>query len=291
MQAMEIANDALDSVLGNLKAALRFSIPILLLNIGLIGLLSYDFWQVALSGNSFGAQAILNDPFGTTRVIVIPLLVLVISLYWVTVAWHRFVILDEQPNKILPKLHLGRIWAYVWRLLVLAIAIGFVVGVPLAIVSSMMGGAGKINVADYSQALARGPVDVVFNAIGTTLFAYAFMRYSPWLVAAAVGAPIKASTGREATYWARKDIFVLAIGYAAVALIGALLGNGFQFGFWPIDLSIAFALRWVTFMFSISLLTTLYQKSAAYYSNDETTFLDDSESRRKDADFYSLRKD
>lgn len=268
MQAMEIANDALDSVLGNLKAALKFSIPILLLNIGLIAVLSYDFWQTALSGNSFGAQAILNDPFGTTRVIVIPILVLVISLYWVTVAWHRFVILDEQPNRILPKIHLGRIWAYIWRLLVLAIVIAFVVGVPIAILASLFGGTGKINFADYSEALAKGPVDVVFNVLGTIAFAYAFMRYSPWLVAAAVGAPIMASTGRESTYWARKDIFILAIGYAVVALIGALLGNGFQFGFWPIDLSIAFALRWVTFMFSISLLTTLYQKSVAYYSSN-----------------------
>ncbi len=287
MQAMEIANDALDSVLGNLKAALRFSIPILLLNIGVIGLLSYDFWQVALSGNSFGAQAILNDPFGTTRVIVIPLLVLVISLYWVTVAWHRFVILDEQPNKILPKLQLGRIWAYIWRLLVLVIVIAFVVGVPIAILANLFGGSGRINFADYSEALARGPVDVVFNVIGTTAFAYAFMRYSPWLVAAAVGRPISAGTARRATFWARKSIFVLAIGYAIVALIIGVLGSGFQFGFWPVDLPISFALRWVTFMFSISLLTTLYQKNVAVYSNDETIFLDAKESRKLKPEFYS----
>jgi len=44
MQAMDIANDALDSVLGNFKAALKITLPVLLLNLGLIALLSYDFW-------------------------------------------------------------------------------------------------------------------------------------------------------------------------------------------------------------------------------------------------------
>lgn len=268
MQAMDIANDALDSVLGNFKAALKITLPVLLLNFGLIALMSYDFWQAALSGNRFGAEAILKDPYGTTRVVFVPLLMVGISLYWVTVAWHRFVILDEQPNGILPKLHLGRIWAYIWRLLVLAILAGLVVGLPLGVLSNAFGVGGRINFTDYSAALQNGPFAVALHILGTTLFSYLFMRYSPVLVGAAIGRPITVGTAQASTFAVRKDIFILAIGYAAVALIHSMIGGGLQFGFWPIDLCIALALQWVTFMFSISLLTTLYQKSVAYYADD-----------------------
>lgn len=267
MQAMDIANDALDSVLGNYKAALRISVPIFVLGLGLIALFSFDFWQTVLSGNGFGARAILNDQFGTVRVIYIPLLIVITSLYWVTITWHRFIILNELPRGILPKLHLGSIWAYIWRLFVLSFVIGIVTALPLVILSSIFGAGGKINIANYSQALANGPVAVIFNILGTIFFTYAFLRYSPFLVAAAIGMPIRAATGRESTYWARNDIFLMAAGYAFVTLVYALVGAGLSSGFWQIDLAIVLALQWVAFMFTISLLTTLYQKSVAHYSS------------------------
>lgn len=261
MQAMDIANDALDSVLGNYKAALKITVPILGLGLGLIALLSFDFWQTALSGNGFGARAILKDPFGTVRVVLIPLLIVITSLYWVTITWHRFIILDEQPRGVLPKLHLGSIWAYIWRLSVLSFVIGFMTAVPLATLSRIFGGNGRINIANYADALASGPVAVIFNILGTIFFTYAFLRYSPFLVAAAIGKPIMASTGRQASLWARNDIALMAVGYALVTLVYALVGAGVSSGFWQIDLAIVLALQWVAFMFTISLLTTLYQKS------------------------------
>jgi len=261
MQAMDIANDALDSVLGELKIALKISIPVLVLSLGLIGLLSYDFWLNVFSGNGFGMRAILNDQYGTIRVIIVPLFIVIIGMYWVTVAWHRFVILGEQPSGVLPKLNLGCIWAYLWRLIILSFVIGLVVALPLAILSSMFGGGGKINIADYSQALQNGPVAVIFNILGTIGFSYGFMRYSPFLVAAAVGQPIRAATGRESTYWARESVFLLAIGYAVMSLVYTLVGGGMSTGLWQADLLMLLAMQWVAFMFTISLLTTLYQKS------------------------------
>ncbi|MCF6316632.1 MAG: hypothetical protein L3J30_10190 [Marinosulfonomonas sp.] len=266
MRAMDIANDALDSVLGDFKIALKISIPVMLLNLVVSAIFGFDFWQALFSGDGRGAQAIMDAPYGAIKIIIIPLLFVLLSMYWVTVAWHRFVILDEQPSGMFPKLHLGRIWAYIWRLLVLTIVIAFVIALPLALLSSILGGGGKINIANYSEALARGPVAVVFNLIGTILFAYVFLRYSPFLVAAAIGKPIAAASGREATYWAKKDIFLLAVGYAVMSLVYTLIGGGLSTGLWQIDLAIILALQWVAFMFTISLLTTLYQKSVAYYS-------------------------
>lgn len=267
MQALNIANEALDSILGNLRTALRISIPVLLLVLIVSAILSFDFWQALMMGGEAGADSILRAPFGVIRIIFLPLLLIGIGMYWVTVAWHRFIILNEQPNGMLPKLHFGRIWAYFWRLIVLTFLCGVVVALPLAVLSSLMGGSGRINVSDYSEALAGGPVTVFFNFIGTTLFAYAFFRYSPFLVAAAVGQPMMASTGRESTYLARFDIFLLAVGYAVMSLVYTLVGGGMALGFWPIDLAIILVLQWITFMFTISLLTTLYQKSVAYYSS------------------------
>jgi len=270
MQAMDIANDALDSVLGDIKTALKISIPVLLLNIIIVTILGYSFWQALFSGNAREAQAFLDAPFGSAAILFVAVLI-VFSMYWVTVAWHRFVILDERPTGILPKLYLGSIWAYIWRLLVLAFVIGLVAVFPLALLSSALGGGGSINIADYSEALQIGPIAVLFNMIGTTVFAYAFLRYSPFLVAAAIGKPIKAATGRESTYWARKAIFILAVGYAAMSLVYTFIGGGLSTGLWPIDLAIILALQWVAFMFTISLLTTLYQKSVVQYSEDGET--------------------
>lgn len=271
MQAMDIANDALDKVLGNIKTALQISIPILLLVLIIVAAISFSFWQAVYSGNDSGVRDFMSALMGVARVVVIPVILIVIGLYWVTVAWHRFVILDEKPAGILPNLHFGCIWGYLWRLVVLSFVIGIVIGLPLAILSNVVGGGGQINIADYSEALKAGPVAVIINMVGTAAFAYVFIRYSPFLVAAAIGQPIKASTARESTYWARKAIFVLAIGYAVMSLVSTFIGGGLSTGFWPIDLAIILALQWVAFMFTVSLLTTLYQKSVAYYSDNEET--------------------
>lgn len=269
MQAMDIANEALDSVLGNVKTALRISIPIFLFCFALAALMGFDFWKVFLSSQDKEQLSLIMQPrFSTLRVFIIPVIVLVGSMYWITVAWHRFIILGEQPRGILPKLHLGRIWAYIWRLMVLTIVIGLVGILPLAILSSAVGG-GKVDVANYSEALAIGPIAVVMNALGTIVFAYAFMRYSPFLVAAAIGKPIWAASGRKATYWIRKDIFLLSIGYAVVTLLSTIVGAGVSVGILYIDLGITLGFHWIAFMFSISLITTLYQQSAEHHVGTE----------------------
>ena len=271
MQAMDIANDALDKVLGNIKTALQISILVLLLVLIIVAAISFPFWQAVYSGSDSGARAFMSAPMGRARVILIPAVLIVIGLYWITVAWHRFVILDEKPAGILPKLHLGCIWGYLWRLIVLSFTIGIVIGLPLVILSNIVGGGGQIKIGDYSEARKLGPIAVFINMVGTAAFAYVFLRYSPFLVAAAIGQPIKASTGRESTYWAREAILVLAIGYAVMSLVSSFIGGGLSTGFWQIDLAIVLALQWVAFMFTISLLTTLYQKSVAYYSDNDVT--------------------
>ncbi len=267
MQAMDIANDALDKVLENIKTAFQLSIPVLSIVLIISAAFSFSFWLAVYSGNDSGVRAFMSAPLGMARAFAIPVLLIVIGVYWITVAWHRFVILEEKPAGILPKLHLGCIWGYLWRLVVLSFVIGIVIGLPLAILSNVVGGGGQINIADYSEALKSGPVAVIINMVGTAAFAYVFMRYSPFLVAAAIGQPIKASTGRESTYWARKAIFVLAIGYAVMSLLSSFIGGGLSTGFWPIDLAIVLVLQWVGFMFTISLLTTIYQKSAEQYAD------------------------
>ncbi len=267
MQAMDIANDALDKVLENIKTAFQLSIPVLSIVLIISAAFSFSFWLAVYSGNDSGVRAFMSAPLGMARAFAIPVLLIVIGVYWITVAWHRFVILEEKPAGILPKLHLGCIWGYLWRLVVLSFAIGIVIGLPLAILSNVVGGGGQINIADYSEALKSGPVAVIINMVGTAAFAYVFIRYSPFLVAAAIGQPIKASTGRESTYWARKAIFVLAIGYAVMSLLSSFIGGGLSTGFWPIDLAIVLVLQWVGFMFTISLLTTIYQKSAEQYAD------------------------
>lgn len=260
MRALQIANEAFDSITHNLGAALRISLTVFLFIILLTGVLGFDFWQALFSGHVMKADFLIKSH--PIRIVLVPLFVFLVGLYWITVAWHRFVILKEKPTGILPKFNGGRIWAYFWRLVVLSFVIGFVGLLPLVLISSSITGASSVNIGDYSNAIETGFIGIIINMIGTAIFAYAFLRYSPFLVAAAIDQPILAKTARASTYWARWDIFLMAVGYSVVTLINAVAGSGFATGFWPIDLFIVLAIQWAAFMFTISLLTTLYQKSA-----------------------------
>ncbi len=112
MQAMDIANDALDKVLENIKTAFQLSIPVLSIVLIISAAFSFSFWLAVYSGNDSGVRAFMSAPLGMARAFAIPVLLIVIGVYWITVAWHRFVILEEKPAGILPKLHLGLSMAF-----------------------------------------------------------------------------------------------------------------------------------------------------------------------------------
>jgi len=113
------------------------------------------------------------------------LVIMWICLLWVTVAWHRFVLLEEYPLGLLPKFQLDRITAYFGTLF----AIGLVTGLPVIAVVFLLG-----------QLSGPGPSGeaMIFGLMAIAMFCG--LRLSLTLPAAAIGKPLSIRT--PASSWA-----------------------------------------------------------------------------------------
>jgi hypothetical protein len=60
------------------------------------------------------------------------------------------------------------------------------------------------------------------------------------------------------TFPGRQIIFQLALGYGVVTLVWAFIG-GLGLGQWLIELAVGLFFSWVAFIFSITLLTSIYE--------------------------------
>jgi len=108
MRAMDMANRAFEDVFDNLGVALRISGPIILLGIVITGLASATTLAALYGGDEVAAQAAVQKNFAL--ILVAMILSYVVGLYWITVSWHRFILLDIRPGRIFPVFVAGPIW-------------------------------------------------------------------------------------------------------------------------------------------------------------------------------------
>lgn len=172
---------------------------------------------------------------------------------WIAVSWHRFVLLSEEPETILPAFHGGRMLAYLGRmfqalLLLIPVVLGYIV------LSVLLG------LATY----AWGAVAVVLILIVSTLLYVSLTlvvyRMAPVFPGAAIGKPISIGDAWASTDQGTGALLVLAaISLAAGFILGlpAHLLNLLPVG--PI-LSMIWLLiiGWIQLMVGISILTTIH---------------------------------
>ncbi|CUH40711.1 hypothetical protein JSE7799_03446 [Jannaschia seosinensis] len=132
--------DAITTILARLDVALRMSVlPYGLAAATTVWLrLAYpDLVGVA----DFGME--MSPPAGFAWLVILDLCANVLALLWISVGWHRYVLLGERPTGWAPPFHGGRILGYLGRSLMVgavALLIGLAVVVGLSVFLVPLGG-------------------------------------------------------------------------------------------------------------------------------------------------------
>ncbi len=247
MQAKRLLVHSIRQVFGNMGAAVRIS-----------GALYVVQWAVALAlgmaaakrlqpvaGDQTAMLAALKGLFGPA---ILALAVVLLTDFWVAVAWHRYVLKEEARPGLIPRFDGQRILGYFGTALAIA---GFLI-VPALMIDMLIGGT------------LRGLLGSNFLAVLTTqvlvqtlLGAFAF-RLSTVLAGVAlepghkIAEAWQATEGETATFL--ELAFYCALALAAVDLAGSTLLGGVV----VLQIAYNFVARWVITMVGISILTTLY---------------------------------
>ncbi len=172
MLGWQIFTHSVRMVFGNLKQVLQITFgPALVATAVIVAL----FLVLDVPLDQFDPESGQLPPgtsYGSLVVFAIGLVaVTVVTMFWIAVSWHRFILLEEYPRGIFPTFRFDRILAYLGRVLMLGIfmAIAFL---PLSLVVAALG----------SGALAFAVI-----AVYAIFLVVCFYRLSIILPAAAIG--------------------------------------------------------------------------------------------------------
>lgn len=239
MQGWLIVRHSILMVLRNLKPAFQIClVPILIgfaVIFGLAVFLDVGFQDVAAEHD------ITSETWAPILAIVV---VIMILFFWVYVAWHRFILLNEQPTSWLPAFHSDRVLSYFGHMLLLVL-----VSLPIMLVFLL----GVFAVSAFVP-VKEGDLT---NIVLTILLSAVLLRFALILPAAALGAGLKLRESWTATKGAFLSfVVVMAIGQAAEFLVFSVFSAAIFDTF--IGQLIAAIFSAVYGLIGVSVLTTLY---------------------------------
>jgi hypothetical protein len=247
MKGQQIFLHSVRQVTGNLEGALKVSaLPYALQ--ALISLLLVGGAGTMAAGMGPGnprAELMADSSLG----MLLALVVSVVAGLWIAVAWHRYVLLNEQPQSYVPAWNGERMLSYFLRSLgygALLIIGGAVLGAIIGIVLQGVAGFSVVLFLILIAALVQIPVAIVG------------FRLTAALPGAALGDEQEFLAGWKATAGHTADIAVLSVlaigAHLAIALIGWLIFSHF----WILMIVWQLLTGWVVMMVGVSVLTTLY---------------------------------
>lgn len=240
MNGLTIFTHSVRQVFNNLPAALRISGLLYLIQVA-AGIL---FGGAVMSGGMhMGAGG-----FGLGFIVV--LLIALVTGVWIAVAWHRYVLLAENPAAVIPPLMTDRMIAYFLR----SLLIGIIIIVAATVLGMIVGMAAMPLFANGAGLLGL----LVITLLVQLPMIFLGFRLAAALPGAALGSEHGFMAGWEATKADWKSILVLSL-IAAVAmwiinLIGMYVFGGFGMAaqIWQLIAG------WPVMMVGLSILTTLY---------------------------------
>ncbi|UUV06000.1 MULTISPECIES: hypothetical protein [Ruegeria] len=164
-------------VFGNIKQVLQITVgPALIATIIIVGV----FMALGIPLEALDESAVDLPPgvtAGSAFVFVVVLLaVMFVTMFWIAVSWHRFILMEEYPTGILPTFRFDRILAYFGRFLMLGILM-VIAYVPMGLVAAALG-----------EGLAG--LSIILMIAYSVFLVVCFYRLSIILPAAAIGNPI-----------------------------------------------------------------------------------------------------
>ncbi|WP_282153631.1 hypothetical protein [Ruegeria atlantica] len=123
--------------------------------------------------------------------------VLFVTIFWIAVSWHRYILLEEYPTGIFPTFRFDRILAYLGRVLMLGILM-VIASMPMGLVFALLGE----SVAGLS---------IIVFLVYMVFLIVCFYRVSIILPAAAIGDPITLGEAWNSTRDIAGSILVLLV--------------------------------------------------------------------------------
>ena len=182
------------------------------------------------------------------------MVILMITGFWIAVAWHRFILSEEIPSGYIPKFHGRRIMAYFGQSVLLALLIG-AIGLALSI--------GLISISIFLAFpllgdLSQSYLNIISLFLVGMLIGPIFFRFAAILPAAALGDWLGWGGAWRATKGSTGSLVLVSLVlwgglmWANEHVTNLVSGNLFPLVLWTIPF------QWVFLMIHISILTTLY---------------------------------
>lgn len=244
MQGWTIFTHSVRMVFGNLGPALRVSGLIygayIIVNAYFI--LNYSDDLQALALNMEKGHMPTQLPSGLAGAMVLNFATALLTSLWIAVLWHRYLLLEENPDTIIPPLYGRIIAAYLGKTIQLAMMLA-VVGIALGLVFSLLLG-------QFAAAM------IPLLLLGVLL--YLSYRFGLVMPAVALNTPLTFKASWEKTKPAAGAIAQLA-GIAVVfAIIIQIPSNMNPDPTSIINLVYSYVMEWISMMVGVSVLTTLY---------------------------------
>lgn len=236
MKAWTILLHSIRQVFGNLTEALQVSGLLFLLQMAL---------SVALGVSLNEDPSDMQDPARAIPLLAF-IVVTVVTMLWMAVAWHRFVLLGERPRGYLPAFHGDRLLGYLGR----SILIGLITA------AAAVGTSIVIGMLTVALGATAGLTIVSAMVVMIVMLTVAY-RLSAALPGVAIGRRTGFTDGWVATVGETPTILALALfsGLAGSALslpLELLPPGSIPALIWQV------LTGWVQLMVSVSILTTLY---------------------------------
>lgn len=242
MTAFKILEHSISMVFRHPFEAFRCSLPILVAHMAIAmqlwplnTVLPVEQIQWTLEGGT--------PQFSTNQLIYVLLSVVlqIAAANWTYVAWHRFILLNERPDPVLPPFHGGLVLSYFLRSIALALMLLLMMIIPLIIVIVLAMGLGN----------AIGAIGISAVTIGAF---YGFFRYSPYLTSAALAHPLTMLDARTATHPYSGQLWFIAI----IIIVASTAYNALFAGAAWLPMPVSVILDIVFLIIGVSILTTIY---------------------------------
>ncbi len=252
MQGISPFIHALRMVLDNGGMALRLSGLVMGVQLVLVLALGQQASFLPIdpaTGAPVGGRAEAPAPGGQGFVVLVQL---ALGL-WVSVAWHRFILIGQAPGGFIPLVP----WRAMLRYLGAALLYGLILllaAIPLSVLGLFL-----IGPAAIAGQAGAGPWPLILYSLLVGLpVGYLALRLAPILAAAAVQKPLPLSEAwyRSGTHGGALLVltFVIFLAYTVVNMPVAVLAASFPglaFGY-------AFVVQWAVLLVTASLVNTLY---------------------------------
>lgn len=245
MNGIDIFGHSIRQVFGNFGAAVRISAILYIIQFG------FGVWLEArlpaMPFGQFNPMAVQDFPWG---VFLLTYLVLAVTGLWIAVAWHRYVLLSEEPTSIIPAFRGDRMLAYFGYSILIALIM-----IPVVVVLSF-----AVSLLLVPLLMSNGPNTFGFVVLGLLVYVPLIVigyRLSVVLPAVALEENLGIGGAWERTRGTTGTILVLAIASAigffilGLPLIWMTAGS-------VVAMVWSFVTQWIVIMVGVSILTTLY---------------------------------